>query len=691
MDPRIGSIVLVVGSAISAQTPPSPAKAKSAGGFSIDYIDRSAEPCVDFYQYACGNWMKSNPVPPDQPTWSRFIELAERNREKLHAICERAAAPDPKRTEVEKKFGDFYASCMDEKQLEARGSAVLKPELDRISAVQNRRALIAAVAHLHDLAELASSRVPGVPGDRTLFVFGSRQDYHDATRMIANADQGGLGLVDRDYYFKDDAKSKELRAQYLEHVAKMLELVGEPAAAAQRDAKTVMAIETRLAQGSLDRVARRDPIKQDHPMKLAQLKALAPNLDFDQYLKSAKVPSFDRLNVSVPEFFKTVNQALGSVPIKDWKPYLRWHLVHSLANALPSKFVDEDFRFYGTVLRGTKEQQARWKRCVVATDASLGEALGQRYAEENFGQEGKSRTRQLVKQVEGALERDITSLPWMGDATKKRALEKLHAIANKIGYPDKWRDYSSVEVVRDDYLGNTIRARAFEHHRRLGEIGKPTDRNEWRMTPPTVNAYYAAPENSINFPAGILQPPFYDPNLDDAVNLGAIGGVIGHELTHGFDDSGRKFDAVGNLENWWTPEDGKEFEKRATCLADEYSSFVAIKDPLLKVNGRLTLGENTADNGGLRVAHMALQESLAGKEAPQIEGFTPEQRLFLAYAQIWCENRTQESMRLQITSNPHSPGRFRVIGVMQNMPEFQKAFSCKAGQPLVPKTQCRVW
>jgi len=412
---------------------------------------------------------------------------------------------------------------------------------------------------------------------------------------------------------------------------------------------------------------------------------------FDQYLKSAKVPSFDRLNVSVPEFFKTVNQALGSVPIKDWKPYLRWHLVHSLANALPSKFVDEDFRFYGTVLRGTKEQQARWKRCVVATDASLGEALGQRYAEENFGQEGKSRTRQLVKQVEGALERDITSLPWMGDATKKRALEKLHAIANKIGYPDKWRDYSSVEVVRDDYLGNTIRARAFEHHRRLGEIGKPTDRNEWRMTPPTVNAYYAAPENSINFPAGILQPPFYDPNLDDAVNLGAIGGVIGHELTHGFDDSGRKFDAVGNLENWWTPEDGKEFEKRATCLADEYSSFVAIKDPLLKVNGRLTLGENTADNGGLRVAHMALQESLAGKEAPQIEGFTPEQRLFLAYAQIWCENRTQESMRLQITSNPHSPGRFRVIGVMQNMPEFQKAFSCKAGQPLVPKTQCRVW
>ena len=690
MDPRIGSILLLIGTAISAQTT-APAKANSAGGFSIGNLDQTAEPCVDFYQYACGNWIKNNPAPADQPTWARFTELTERNREKLHAICERAAAADPKRSEFEKKFGDFYASCMDERQIEAKGVAVLKPELDRISAVRTRRDLIAAVARLHDLAELASSRVPGTPGDRSLFAFGSRQDYHDATRMIANADQGGLGLVDRDYYFKEDAKSTELRAQYLEHVAKMLELAGEPAATAQRDAKTVMAIETRLAKASMDRVARRDPLNQDHPMKLTQFKALAPNLDFDDYLKTANVPSFDRLNVTAPDFFKAVNEALASVSLNDWKAYLRWHLVHSLANTLPSRFVDEDFRFYGKILRGAKEQQARWKRCVVATDASLGEALGQRYVEENFGQEGKGRTQQLVRTLERALERDITTLPWMSDATKKRALEKLHAIANKIGYPDKWRDYSSVEIARDDYLGNTMRARAFEHHRRLAEIDKPTDRNEWRMTPPTVNAYYQAPDNSINFPAGILQPPFYDPNLDEAVNLGAIGAVIGHELTHGFDDSGRKFDAVGNLENWWTPEDGKEFEKRATCLADEYSSFVAIKDPPLKLNGRLTLGENTADNGGLRVAYMALQESLAGKPSPKIDGFTPEQRLFLAYAQIWCQNLTPESMRLQVTTNPHSPGRYRVIGVLQNMPEFQKAFSCKAGQPLVPKTRCRVW
>ncbi len=689
---RIVSLVsLLIGTAISAQTTPAPAKVKSAGGFSIDYLDKTAEPCVDFYQFACGNWIRNNPLPPDQPTWARFTELTERNREKLHAILQRVSAPDPKRNDLDKKVGDFYASCMDEKLIEAKGAEALKPDLDRIAAIRDQAALMAAVAHLHQVAELTSSRVPGAPGERALFFFGSRQDFHDASRMIANADQGGLGLVDRDYYFKDDAKSKELRAQYLEHVAKMLELTGEPAAAAQRDAKTVMAIETRLAKGSMDRVARRDPLKLDHPMKRAQLKALAPKLDFEGYLSSANAPSFDQLNVSTPDFFKGLNDAISAVPINDWKIYLRWHLIHALASALPAKFVDEDFGFYGKILRGAKEQQARWKRCVVATDTSLGEALGQRYVEENFGQENKSRTLELVRTIEHALERDMTTLPWMTDATKKRALEKLRAIANKIGYPDKWRDYSSVEIVRDDYLGNTLRARAFEHRRRLNEVGKPTDRNEWRMTPPTVNAYYMASENSINFPAGILQPPFYDANLDNAVNLGGIGAVIGHELTHGFDDSGRKFDAVGNLENWWTPEDGKEFEKRATCIADEYSSFVAIKDPPLKVNGRLTLGENTADNGGVRVAHLALQESLAGKEAPKIDGFTPEQRLFLGYAQIWCENRTEESMRLQVLTNPHSPGRYRVIGVMQNMPEFQKAFSCKAGQPLVPKTQCRVW
>jgi endothelin-converting enzyme/putative endopeptidase len=580
---------------------------------------------------------------------------------------------------------------MDQKTIESKGVNPLKPELDAIAAIREQTGLLAVVAHLHQIAELASSRIPGSPGEHALFSFGSRQDFHDASRMIANADQGGLGLVDRDYYFKDDAKSKELRGQYVEHVGKMLELAGEPTATAQGDAKTVMAIETRLAKGSLDRVARRDPLKLDHPTKLVQFKALAPKLGFDGYLASANAPSFDSFNVSTPDFFKGLNDAIAAVSIDDWKVYLRWHLIHAVASALPARFVDEDFRFYGKILRGTKEQPARWKRCVVATDGALGEALGQRYVEENFGQENKSRTQQLVRTIERALERDISTLSWMTDATKKRALEKLHAIANKIGYPDKWRDYSSVEIVRDDYLGNTGRARAFEHRRRLNQIGKPSDRNEWRMTPPTVNAYYMAAENSINFPAGILQPPFYDASLDEPVNLGGIGAVIGHELTHGFDDSGRKFDAVGNLENWWTPQDGKEFEKRATCVADEYSSFVAIKDPPLKVNGRLTLGENTADNGGVRVAHMALQESLAGKEAPKIEGFTPEQRLFLAYAQIWCENRTEESMRLQVLSNPHSPGRYRTIGVMQNMPEFQKAFSCKAGQPLVPKTRCRVW
>ncbi len=659
-------------------------------GISLDHLDKAADPCSDFYQYACGNWMKTNPVPADQARWGRFTELAERNRDTLHRILEEASAPNPKRGEIERKYGDYYATCIDARAIDAKGLAPLKPELDRIAAIEDRTGLLKAVARVHQISERGATRIPQVV-ERTLFMFGSNQDLHDATRMVANVDQAGIGLPDRDYYLNDDDKSKELRKGYLGHVAKMLQLSGEPQKTAEKDAQTVMALETRLAKASMDRVARRDPTNHDHPMKVAELLKVAPGFDFQAYFAAVGAPPFDSLNVGNPEFFKQVSDALSNLPIADWKVYLRWQLVHALATVLPTPFGDEDFHFYGQILKGQKEQQARWKRCVIAIDNELGEALGQPYVQETFGPQNKDRTRKMVNFLEAALEQDIGSLPWMTEVTKKRAVEKLHAIINKIGYPDVWRDYSTLRIARGDAIGNSMRAREFEVKRNLAKIGQPADRSEWRMTPPTVNAYYSGAENSINFPAGILQPPFYDGKMDDAVNFGGIGAVIGHELTHGFDDQGRKFDAAGNLENWWTPEDAKAFEQRATCIADEYSGFVAVKNPDLKVNGRLTLGENTADNGGLRIAHIALESSLAGKEKKSVDGFTPEQRVFLAWGQIWCENSREDATRLQVQTNAHSPGRFRVNGVVQNMPEFKAAFSCKVGQPLAPPTSCRVW
>jgi len=693
MSPHDQSVFLALAALFLGQTPvpPSPSPTRPAttraGQFDVASLDRSADPCVDFYQFACGNWMKNNPIPPDQARWARFGEVAERNRQILHEILEKAAAPDPKRSALEQKYGDYYASCMNEEGIEARGMAPLRPELTRIAAIHSKAELIDEVAHLHGAARAGR----GDPGVRALFYFTSMADLHDATQMVAAVDQGGLGLPDRDYYLKEDPKSAETRKQYLEHMRKVFALIGDDPKMAAREADAVMKIETALAKASMDRVARRDPHNRDHKMKVHQLAELAPGFEVARFFRSSGARPFEELNVGNPDFFKQVSSTIKSTPLGDWKSYLRWHWTEAKAPVLSRAFVEEHFKFNGRILTGQEQLAERWKRCVQMTDRDLGEAVGQPYVDKTFGAEGKHRTQQMVQVIEKAMEKDIQELPWMTGETKKRALEKLHAIANKIGYPDKWRDYSTVEITRGDFFGNVLRAAQFERRRQLAKIGQPLDKTEWTMTPPTVNAYYNPPENDINFPAGILQPPFYDSKLDDAVNYGAIGTVIGHELKHGFDDQGRKFDGQGNLRDWWTEVDGKEFEKRASCIADEYSGFVAVKDPELKLNGRLTLGENTADNGGLRIAYMALMDKLRQRPTGPIEGFTPEQRLFLGFGQIWCENSTVESARLRALTDSHSPGRYRTNGVVQNMPEFQKAFGCKAGQPMVAKEPCRVW
>ena len=669
---------------------PSSDEPKQVPSFDLTAMDKSVDPCVDFYQYACGSWMKNNPIPADKARWGRFNQLDEHNLYILRDILEEAAPKPPRagseigpgiKPVIETKVGDYYASCMDETTIEKRGAAPLKPTMDQIAAMKTKQDLIRQVGALHS---------DGVPA---LFSFGQMPDMHDSRETVANLDQGGLSLPDRDYYLKDDAKSVETRAKYVEHVQKMFELLGDKPETAAAEAKTVLEIETGLAKASMDRTARRDPKSRDHTMPVSEIATAAPNFELTEYFAESKTPKFSSVNVGNPEFFKAVNQQIASTPIDDWKTYLRWRVVDTYAGALPKAFVDEDFNFFGAYLSGQKEIEARWKRCVESTDRNLGMALGQLYVDKTFGPEGKERTLNMVHAIETAMHQDISSLNWMSDATKQKAYEKLNTIVNNIGYPDKWRDYSTVVVKRDDFAGNFIRAREFEVQRQRNKIAKPTDKKDWGMTPPTVNAYYRGSMNDINFPAGILQPPFYDKNQDDAVNYGGIGVVIGHELTHGFDDQGRKFDADGNLKDWWTAEDGKAFEERASCTADEYSGFTAVKDDKgeVKLNGRLTLGENTADNGGVKIAYLALMNTIGNTPVKPIDGYTPQQRFFISYGQIWCQNVTdQEARRLPII-DPHSPGRWRVNGAVQNSAAFAEAFGCKAGQPMVRENACRVW
>jgi putative endopeptidase len=653
------------------------AAAQTAPGFSTAYMDLTANPCADFYQYACGGWMANNPIPPDQSRWGTFDQLADRNRTVLRGILEKAAVKDSKRSPVEQKIGDFYASCMDEPAIEKLGTQPLDPELKRISDIQSKDQVLNALVKLHLL------------GVNVFFNFSSSPDAKDSARNIAAADQGGLGLPDRDYYLKTDARSVKLRVEYVAHVQKMLELLGESSAQAAPDAQAVLRIETELARGSLDRVSRRDPNQIYHKMSVKELSALSPSIDWPKYFTDLGAPSFTDLNVRVPEFFKTVDAVLKNSNVSDLKTYLRWHLIHSEASFLAKAIVDENFHFYGQTLTGTTGLQPRWKRCVNYTDGDLGFALGQKYVEKVFPPEAKARVLSMVQQIETMLGQDIQSLDWMTPATKQQAMIKLRGVANKIGYPDHWRDYSSVKIVRGEAVGNDERATEFEVRRELNKIGQPVDRSEWSMTPPTVNAYYQPLENNINFPAGILQPPYFDNRKDAALNYGAIGSVMGHELTHGFDDQGRHFDAEGNLRDWWTPEDAKEFEKRAECFIKEYSAFTPVDD--VHLNGKLTLGENTADNGGVRLAFRALMKSLEGQPRPKIDGFTPQQRFFLAYGQIWCQNTRPEASRLRAQTDPHSPGRYRVNGVLGNMPEFREAFACHESQSMVHAPACRVW
>ena len=658
----------------SSSSAPQP---KPLVSFDVNAMDKSVDPCNDFYEFACGNWIKNNPIPADQASWGRFNELHEHNQLVLRGILEKYSADDSKRSSNEQKIGDYYSSCMDEGAINAKGFTPLEPVLDRIAALKDKSQLPALMGYLH------------TNGVHSLFDFGSEPDAKDSRMEIAGTDQGGLGLPDRDYYLKTDAKSVELRNQYVEHMTKMFTLIGESPAKAAADAKTVLNLETELAKASMDRVERRDPNKVYHKMTTAQLQELSPNFLWKDYFANIDTPGFGSLDVSVPDFVKGMNQTLQTASLDDIKTYLRWHALHSGAALLSTPFVDENFAFYGKTLTGAKELRPRWKRCVQFTNADLGEALGQAYVAEAFPPESKAAALKMVHEIEAALKSDISELSWMTPETKKQALDKLAKVQDKIGYPDKWRDYSKLTITRGDALGNALRANAFEFNRQLQKIGKPVDRNEWEMTPPTVNAYYSDLENNINFPAGILQPPFYDPKIDDAVNLGGIGAVIGHELTHGFDDAGSQFDADGNLHNWWTPKDREQFDSLESCFVNEYDKFVAVDD--VHERGKLELGENTADNGGLRLAHMALLDILASNPQKPTDGFTPEQRFFVGWGQIWCESYRPEFAKLIAETNEHALSKFRVNGVVSNMPEFQKAFGCKADAPMVRKPACRTW
>jgi putative endopeptidase len=652
----------------------------------VSAMDKSANPCVDFYQYTCGGWMKNNPIPADQAGWSVYAKLTQDNQRFLWGILDDLGKRVEGRTPSQQKIGDYFASCMDEPAVEKLGATPLKPALDEIARIKTRQDLAALLGREH-LAQAAEPLL--YRGGGFFFIFGSDQDFSDSSQVIAFALPGGLGLPDRDYYTKTDAKSEEIRQKYLIHVQNMLKLLGDTPEAAKNEAQTIMAIETALAKASLTRVELRDPHNLFHKMDRKGLQALTPGFDWDTYLKTIGLPGVDTFNVTEPAFYKELDRQLSSNSLDDIKTYLRWRIAHANAPYLSSKFVDENFDFYSRTLRGVEQQPPRWKKCVRLVDDFLGEALGQEFVNRTFTAETKKSTLLMTRRIQQAMEDDVKQLAWMGPETRKQALEKLHSMVNKIGYPDKWRDYSSVEVRRDDFVGNLQRSVIFESKRQLAKIGKPLDRGEWGMTPPTVNAYYNPQMNDINFPAGVLQPPLYDPKLDDAPNYGNTGGTIGHELTHGFDDEGRQFDAKGNLRDWWTKEDSEQFDKRGQCVVDQYAQYVIVDD--IKINSKLTEGEDIADLGGLILAYVAWKAETKDQHLESRDNFTPDQRFFIGYAQWACENERPENLRVSAITNPHSPGKYRVNGLMVNMPEFQKAFACKAGQPMVKENRCRVW
>ena len=650
-----------------------------AHGFNVADLDRSCKPCDDFYQFAVGGWLKANPIPPEYPEWGSFITLAEKNLEALHGILEAAAtntsaAPGSN----EQKVGDFYASCMDTKEIDAQGLKPIGSELASIDAIHDTAGL------LHTGARLQTQ------GVSVLFTFGSDQDFKDSSKVIGEATQGGLGLPDRDYYTRDDDDSKKLRERYVEHITKLFTLAGDGPEKAGAEAKTILGIETSLAKSSMTNVERRDPQKVYHKMSVADAQALTPHLSWDSYFQALGGPKLAEINIGQPDFFKALDGLLASVPLADWKTYYRWHLLDRSAALLSDPFVQESFAFNGRILTGSKEIRPRWKRCTSAVDQQIGEALGQVYVQKYFPPEAKARALDLVHNLLAALRDDLQTLPWMSPATRKAAIEKLEAFTIKIGYPDKWRDYSALKIERGPYVVNTFRGTQFESARDLAKIGKPVDRGEWGMTPPTVDAYDNAQLNEIVFPAGILQLPFYDPKRDDAYNYGGIGAVIGHEITHGFDDQGAQFDPKGNLKNWWTPEDLKSFQDRGECVVKQFDGYEVEKG--LHENGKLVEGESIADLGGATLAYAAFQKSQHGQPGEKdANGFTPEQRFFLGYAENWAVNVRPELARLQTNTDPHPLPKFRANGPLSNMAEFAKAFGCTKGDAMVRNQVCKIW
>jgi len=648
-----------------------------ASGVDRTAMNTSVDPCVDFYQYACGNWNASHPLPADRARFGRFQELQDRNEKVELDILQGAADAKGKRADLDQKIGDFYTGCTDTATIDKKGIEPIKAELDRINAMQDRADVVAEMARLHRM------------GIGVVFSFSSRADPKDSNRTIAGLGPGGLALPDRDYYLKTDAKSVEIRQRYVQHVQNLFQLAGDSSEAAAQKAKMVLELETVLAKDTLDRVSMRDPNKTYHILSKKEVADLFPDFDWEAYFKGIGAPAFETLNVAYPEGLKQLAADLRGRPVEEGKAYFSYHLLRTAAPMLAEAFENENFNFWQRYLAGVKAQRPRSIRCVGVVDRALGDLLGQKYVKVAFSGNAKEQITKLVEGLEKSMGDDITTLPWMTDETKAAAKVKLKAITNNVGYPRKWRDYSKVTIAPDDYLGNSLRTTEVLYDQRIEKIGQPTDKTEWGMTTPTVNAFYQPQTNSINFPAGILQPPFFDPKRDMAVNYGGIGVVIGHEMTHGFDDQGRKYDGDGNLRDWWTAKDGAEFETRAACIASEYSGFTSVSD--VKLNGRLTLGENTADNGGLRIAYMAMEDALKGKKAEKLDGYTPEQRLFLGFAQVWCENMSPEELRQRAMTDPHSPGRFRVNGTLRNSPEFQKAFACKADAPMVSQNACRVW
>jgi putative endopeptidase len=688
---RFAPILILLGGTALAQTTPPAADAKPAPpvvvkSFDLTAIDKTADPCTDFYQYACGNWVKSNPIPGDQVRWGRsFSLLGERNRYLLWQELD-AAAANPT-SALEKQYGNYFAACMNTDLVEQKGLKPLEPALKRIAELKDAHKLATLIGDLAAEGDAAP-----------LFRFGVEQDDKDSSKQIAGVFQGGLSLPDRDYYLVDSKRFQEIRKQYAEHVAKMFTLAGDTPELAAKEAAAVLEIETALAKVSTSRTDLREPENRYHIYTVADFQKLTPDFDYSVYFKDVKIRSFETLNVATPDFFKGLSELIAKEPIEAWKSYFRWHALHSAAINLPKAFFDENFAFFGKTLAGQKEPTPRWKQCASMTDRALGEAVGQDWVKKNFPPAAKASMDKLVAALEKSLGDDIKTLPWMSDATKKAAEEKLNLIRNKIGYPEKWRDYSALKVERDDLIGNLRRNNVFERNYNLNKLGKPVDEKEWGMTPPTVNAYYNPSMNDINFPAGILQPPFFDFTIDPAVNFGGIGVVIGHEMTHGFDDEGSKYDGQGNLREWQTAGDRKAFTERTDCVASEYSGFEAAAAhdgiPAQKLNGKLTLGENTADNGGLRIAYMALLDTLAAEGKTindKIDGYTEEQRYFLGFAQVWCQNQTEQSARQSALVDPHSPGLWRVNGSVQNYDQFGKAFGCTKGQPMYPATSCRVW